>query len=311
MKGKKEYIVLFILIAALGAYLYFRSADRVLYEVPQPAGVDAASITALEIVSKDRSISLSKKDGAWYIEPKGYPADPAKVDRMLEVVSGLTLTDLVSESGSFERYELGEAGRIRVKAYAGSGLSREFDMGKAAPTFQHTFVTLSGDTRVFHAKGSFRNDFDYAAADLRNRRVLSFSKDEITKISISAKDGQTALTRSEIEPGAAEGSEQDDASPRQIVWMNDAGKEMNKPEVDALLSTLSALDCEDYLEEMSKERAGTPETTITLTGRSDYVLSFYPARKGKIPAASSTDSYVFVLPDHRQEGIEKSIETLK
>lgn len=311
MKGKKEYIVLFILIAALGAYLYLQRTDRVHYEIPQPQAIDAASVTALEIVSKDASVSLSKKDGVWQIEPKGYPADQAKVRRMLEVVTGLTLTDLVSDSGSFERYDLGEAGRIAVRAFAGESLSREFFLGKTAPTHQHTFVTLPDDTRVFHAKGGFRRDFAYSAAELRNMQVLSFPKDEITKIAISSQSGETVLAQSEIEPEPQDGSEEDGASPRRIVWKNQEGKEVSTPEVDALLSTLSALHCEAYLEEMSKEQAGEPETTITLTGKSDYVLSFHPAREGKTPASSSANGYVFVLADYRQESIENSIKSLK
>jgi len=310
MKGKKEYLILIILIVALAAYLFFQRIDRVHYELPQPAAVDAGSITSLEIASKDRSVSLSKKDGSWYIEPKGYPADPVKVERMLEVVSGLTLTDLVSESGSFERYELGEADKITVKAYAGSSLSRRFDVGKAAPTYQHTFVTLPDDARVFHAKGSFRSDFDFEAAELRDKQVLSFPKDEITGMRISASGKETVLTRKEVEPAEKEDAQKEDPSPRRIVWADGQGREADKPEVDAFLSVLSDLDCEGFIEGLSKDQAGAPVLTVTLTGRSDYTLSFHPARDGKTPGTSSASDYVFVLPDYRKESIDKSVANL-
>ena len=125
MKGKKEYIILFILIAALAGYLYLQRTDRVHYEVPQIDTVDTGALTWLEIISKDRTVSLTKKDGSWYIEPKGYPADTVKVGKMLQAISDLTLTDLVSESGSVERYNLGEADRITVKAYTGTELTRK------------------------------------------------------------------------------------------------------------------------------------------------------------------------------------------
>ncbi len=312
MKGKKEYIVLFIAIAALAGYLYVQRTDRVNYEIPRVDAVDAGAITGLQIASKDGNVSLSKKDGSWYIEPKGYPADIAKVGRMLQTVVGLTLTDLVSESGSYERYSLGEADRIAVKAYAGTELERSFEMGKAAPTHRHTFVTLPGDNRVFHAKGSFRSDFEHAAADLRNRQVLSFPKDEITGIRISTQGKETILTRTEIEPAKEEGESgnKDDASPRRIVWKDAAGVEADKPEVDALLSGLSNLDCEGYLEDLSREQAGDPELTITLTGARDYTLSLHSAHDPKTPATSSANDYVFVLPDYRQENIAKSLKKL-
>ncbi len=312
MKGKKEYIILFILIAALAGYLYLQRTDRVHYEVPQIDTVDTGALTWLEIISKDRTVSLTKKDGSWYIEPKGYPADTVKVGKMLQAISDLTLTDLVSESGSVERYNLGEADRITVKAYTGTELTRSFDLGKAAPTHQHTFVSLPGDNRVFHAKGSFRGDFELSASDLRDRQVLSFPKDEITGIRISTQGKETVLTRTEAEPLSKEDQSRnkDDASPKQVVWKNAAGDEADKAEVDALLSDLSNLDCGEYLEDLAKEQAGDPELTITLTGARDYTLSFHPARDGKSPATSSANNYVFVLPDYRQENITKSAEKL-
>ncbi len=312
MKGKKEYIVLFVLIAALAGYLYLQRTDRVNYEIPPVDTVDAGAITGFEIASRDGNVSLSKKDGSWYIEPEGYPADIAKVGRMLETIVGLTLTDLVSESGSFERYSLGEADRITVKAYAGTELRRSFDLGKAAPTHQHTFVTLSGDNRVFHAKGSFRRDFEHASAGLRDRQVLSFPKDEITGIRISAQGKETVLTRAKIEPQADEGENgaENDAAPVRIVWKDTAGVEADKHEVDALLSGLSNLDCEEYLEDLTREQAGDPELTITLTGARDYTLSLHSARDAKTPSTSSANDYVFVLPGYRQENIAKSVEKL-
>ena len=312
MKGKKEYIVLFVLIAALAGYLYLQRTDRVNYEIPLVDAVDAGAITGLEIASRDGNVSLFKKDGTWHIEPKGYPADITKVGRMLETIVGLTLTDLVSESGSFERYSLGEADRITVKAYAGTELRRSFDLGKAAPTHQHTFVTLSGDNRVFHAKGSFRRDFEHAAADLRDRQVLSFPKDEITGIRLTAQGKETVLIRAEIEPQVDEGEDkaENDASPVRIVWRDGAGNEADKPEIDALLSGLSNLDCEEYLEDLTREQAGDPDLTITLTGARDYTLSLHSTRDAMTPATSSANDYVFVLPDYRQENIAKSVEKL-
>lgn len=312
MKGKKEYIVLFILIAALAGYLYLQRTDRVHYDLPQIESVDAGAITGLEIASREESVSLTKKDGSWYIEPNSYSADTVKVGRMLEAISGLTLTDLVSESGSLERYSLGEADRITVRAYAGTEPIRSFDLGKDAPTHQHTFVSLPGDNRVFHAKGSFRRDFELTAADLRDRQVLSFSKDEITGIRIGSQGRETVLTRTESEPSSMEDQSDDKggASPKRVVWMDASGVEADKPEVDALLSGLSNLDCQEYIQDLAKEQAGNPELTITLTGARDYTLSFHPARDGKTPATSSANDYVFVLPDYRQENIAKSAEKL-
>ena len=56
MKGKKEYIILFILIAALAGYLYLQRTDRVHYEVPQIDTVDTGASPGLRSISKDRTV---------------------------------------------------------------------------------------------------------------------------------------------------------------------------------------------------------------------------------------------------------------
>ena len=61
MKFKKEYIILVLIIIALSAYLYTRSSDRTLYQLPDIPTVNEKDLTKLEITKGKTSIVLQKK----------------------------------------------------------------------------------------------------------------------------------------------------------------------------------------------------------------------------------------------------------
>ncbi|MBW1691689.1 MAG: DUF4340 domain-containing protein [Deltaproteobacteria bacterium] len=67
---------------------------------------------------------------------------------------------MVSESRDYSRYQLDDEHKITVKAYIGEKLTRELDVGKAAPSYRHTFVRLKENEFVYHARENFRNAFD-------------------------------------------------------------------------------------------------------------------------------------------------------
>lgn len=308
MKNRKEYLILIVLILVLGAYLYFKRTDQVHYQVPQPGEVDIRKITRIEVARKGSTISVSLKDNAWVIDAKGYPADTAKVEKMLKHIGRLTLTDLVSESENYNRYDLSGEEKITVKAYAGTSLSRSFDVGKTAPSARHTFVMLPGDAKVYQAQDNFREDFQLGINELRNRQVLTFPVDEIRKITIVRGGKPYTLTRTDK---TAEAQKPGNEAPAKLtMWTDDSATEAAKTEVDALLASLSNLECDQYLEDRARESLGAPETMVTLAGKKDYSLSLHAKQGDKTPATSSGSSYVFTLPEYQQEGILKNLGTL-
>lgn len=300
MKIKREYIVLVVIILALVTYLYFKRTDQLHYAIPQLAAVDEKTVTGLELTVKGETVRLSKKDNAWYIDPKGYPADNSKIEKMLRVIGSLTLTDMVSESKNYARYELGEKDRITVKAYSGPDLSRQFDIGKTASSSRHTFVRLPKNGKVYQARDCFRDDFFLNAAGLRDRKVLSFDQGSIRRVSIASGARTVALTRGETGVSPAEGT----------GWTDAAGKEVPKQDVDAVITSLYELECAGYIDDLAKDTLRSPELTVTLTGSKGHTLSFYAKLGDRIPATSSGSAYVFTLADYQLESIRKSAEKL-
>ena len=311
MKIKKEYVVLAVIILALSLYLILRSPDRTHYKLPKVPDI-AGDISKIEISKFDSSIAISKKDDTWRIAPQGYPANTNKVEDMLDIIEELTLTAMVSESRNYSRYDLNDEKKITVKAWTGDTPRREFEVGKAATSFRHTFVKLADDHRVYHARGNFRAKFDQTLDNLRDKTVLSFDKTEIQEVHTTRGKEVMAFSRTQVPVQVSPSEEADAESPpsekQQKVWQTADGKKADEAKLKRLLTTLSDLRCEKYIDDRNKEDLMSPIYTIQLKGVQEYTLSIF-AKTDKndknYPAVSSANDYPFLLSDWQADNLMK------
>jgi len=317
MKIKKEYIILAVIIAALLIYLSQRSTDRTLYQLPDVPEISNSDITKIEINKNSTPIILSKEGDRWTIGPKKYPADTLKVTNILDVMGKLTLTALVSESKSYNRYNLDDDNKIAVKAFDKDKLKLEFDIGKAASSFRHTFVKIAGDERVFHARGSFRGKFDKTVDDLRDKTVLAFKLSEIDDIYITKGNKEISFRRTKSSLEVKESKETDTSNPKsqqtEITWQNASGKKGDNSKINRLLTTLSDLSCEKYLSGQSKDEFTGPLYTLILKGSKEYKLSIFKKLdpdNEDYPAISSENSYPFILSGSQVKSIMEDPDEL-
>ena len=62
MKIKKEYLILAVVIAALAAYLYQRTADRTHYTLPKLPALAAGDITRVQMTRGAETVTLARQD---------------------------------------------------------------------------------------------------------------------------------------------------------------------------------------------------------------------------------------------------------
>lgn len=296
MKLKKEYLILSAVIVALSVYLFERNADRTHYTLPKLPALTADEITKIQLTRDKETVVLVRKDGRWVIDPQGWPVDPQTAGDILEAVTGLNLTALVSESKSYAIYELDDEHKANVQAWQGDRLVRDFDVGKAAPSFRHTFVRLSGDDRVFHAQENISFRFRTSVDDLRDKTVLAFKPEDITEIALTHARATTTLTRKQAEAPAAG---QPAPAP---TWTSADGRTADPGAVRSLLSMLSSLHCDKFLTDRDKASFSAPELTVALKGDKDYSLTIFAplsADSKDRPAVSSGSDYPFTLAEHQ------------
>ncbi|CAB1065681.1 hypothetical protein D1BOALGB6SA_10478 [Olavius sp. associated proteobacterium Delta 1] len=303
MKIKKEYIILILIIIVLSVYLYKRSANRTLYELPEIPQVSEKDLTKLEITRGKTVLVLNKKDDQWFIAPAEFPTDANKVKDMLDVIKNFSLTALVSESKNYNLYELDEGQKINVKASQGDDLKLDIDVGKTASSFRHTFVKPSGDERVFHAQGNLKNTFDVTVDALRDKTVLALKPADIQQININKDQQSLAFTRTQVpvEVKAADAEKSTDPTPPaapKLAWQAATGQPVNESTLNQLLNTLASLRCEKFIDGRKKEDFKSPLFTIELKGGQDDYLSIF-AKAGEndpnYPAISSGSDYPFEL----------------
>ncbi len=326
---KKEYIILIVLIIGLSAYLYLKKDNQVHYELPTLPQVDTDRVNHMEIVKADRKVVLNKDEKGWTLTDKKYPADQAQVTQMLATLKALRLSALVSEAKDLSRYELDDANAVRVTAFADKDVLHSFFVGKTAPSHNHTFICLDEQNKmVYQANGNFKDQFDKTVQDFRDKKVLEFEADSIKKITVD-KQGNTvtlvkvALPEEKTDPKQTDSTDQNTEEPAdtkaaagkvKFVWQNQDGTPVDKDSVSDLLSSLSKLACDSFVDEeratvLTKEM---PACKILLENDRNFVLNLFDQKDAEkdVEAICSSIPYAFTLKGFKAEDINSYTDKL-
>ena len=300
---KKETIVLIILIVCLSGYLFFKTDNRDNYTLPEIAEITPKNISSILIEQQQDTVLLKQNDSSWTVSEKEYPADISMVEVLLETVKNLKLSALVSQSQDFRRYKLDKDNRIRVTVFEAGKETLKFNIGKEAPTGNHTFTMVGDDTAVYHADGNFRLDFDQTADAFRDKMILKVNKPAVKGFTVTQKE-KTLTVRAE----KPSGSEDD-----QTVWTSADGSQQDSAAISNFLSSISFLRCDGYRDDKSKQDAEGKKAVFTIDIDADQKISlklfkFYDSEK--IFGISSLNDYVFRISEFDYKEILKNIDQL-
>jgi hypothetical protein len=299
MKLKKEYLILVAVLVALILYISLKNTDRTHYDLPEFSKIDKADITKLVVNRSEGPLTLQRSGEKWTIEPQGYPADQTQVDQMLNAAGDLTLTSLVSESRNYSQYELSDKKKIKIEVYTTGGLARQFDIGKTASTYRHTFVRLPDDPRVYQARDNLRQPFEAEVERLRDKVVSAFDKDLATAVTIADSSGTLQISKREVPPVPMPGKSTDSvATETGPIWQTADGRAADDKTMDNIIATLSNLRCNSYLEGKSKSDYSAPIFSISVESDKPVSLEVYRKQEDNLyPAVSSQNDYPFLLAE--------------
>lgn len=293
---KKQYLILILIIVALAGYLVLKKENRSHYTLPVPPAVESKNIDRLTVEKQNQTLAFLRTDNGWVVTDSSYPADDFAVKQMLDVIQGLTLSALVSEKQDLFRYELDKDHCVDVTAFQADTPVLSFKIGKTAPTYNHTFVMLENDPRIFHAKDSFRSYFDKPLNEFRDRQVLTFDEDRIKAIFIEARGEKIRLTADDTRPDSQD----------RLLFNHEDGSSADPKTVSNLLSSLSALNCDRFAQDTNKAalEQTPPSLKIVLENSTPIVLQlFEPSEDGSVPGTSSMNEYPFLLKAYTAEDI--------
>ena len=317
---RREYLVLLLIIVLSGSYLFLRQDNRENYILPEIKQVDTAKITGLVIEKNHKPIKFVRQDKKWFVTDKRFPADQSAVEDMLSALKTFKLSLLVSENQDMMRYDLGPASRINIKALKDGDPVFQFSLGKIAPSHNHSYVMLLDDKNIYQADGNFRSHFDKTVQDFRDKKVMEFKKDSISKVIIKKDKKSKTLSRTEQ---LKEKQDEKAKEKAKITWASDDGKPVDRKSLDKLLSALALLKCHKFLEDISKKELEkqTALYQISLDNGSEISLSLFAGpdkddkdakenKEKEMKAVSSMSPDVFELDGFDNKEIVEGVESL-
>ena len=137
------------------------------------------------------TINLRRENGKWQItEPKALPADQDAVSSMVTTLSSLNADKVVEEKAAdLQPFGLNMP-TLDVQIKRKDGKTDELLIGDDTPTGSGAYAKLPGDSKVYTLASYSKTSLDKRVEDLRDKRLLTFESDKLTRLELQAK-GQT------------------------------------------------------------------------------------------------------------------------
>jgi len=206
MKGR-GLLVAAIILAALSGTLYWSNHRK-----PAASSVSSAAETSTKVLDLKPAdvtgIKLSKKGaedltlakndvGQWQItSPKPLPADQDAVSSVLSTLSPLNSDRVVEEKATdLSQYGLAQPS-IQVIITEKNKKSEDLLFGDDTPAGYGVYAAVAGDPRVFIIASYHKSTLDKSSNDLRDKRLLPFDSEKLTRIELAAKKETIEFGRS-------------------------------------------------------------------------------------------------------------------
>lgn len=310
MKTKQLLILLGILVVLVvivglveNPFAKSEYAKKVEAATPLFPNFNKESVTKIEITASGETTTLVKENNQWLVASmENYPADAEGVEDVLDKVTELKTTGLVSSNPEKQaQFEVDSSG-ARAKLLDASGNVRaHLFLGKNTPGYLSSYVRAADSNNVYVGKGNLKATFDKGTRTWKDRTIFSFNKGDVTHLTIKSEGEEI-----ELEMGA------------------DSEWQMTKPEafaakqteLDSLLDSLSALDTDDFAAEagnLSEYELDAPKSSVMakLNDGTRRLLLIGKEESGEYFVKREDKEPVFMLYTYKINQLLKKSEDLK
>jgi hypothetical protein len=206
MRGARSLLVLVVVLAGLGAYIYFVESKK-----PEGGGADARpkvfsveadKIAEISVKAAAGERTVLRKNGSeWEIvEPEKMRADNGEVSNITTNLATLENSRVVDEKPTdLKQYGLAEP-RIDVGFKTASDRAfKRILLGDKTATGGDLYAKVAGDAKVFLVAGFIEGNFNKTPFDLRDKTALKFDRDKVDRFEVKAgaEDVQLAMANGE------------------------------------------------------------------------------------------------------------------
>ena len=147
-----------------------------------------SDVQAIRIQKSSGETLELKKDGKWAItQPKPMPADQDSVSSLVSSVDSVTIDSTIEEKAT----DLSPYGLVKpsleVQVTPKNGKMVTLQIGDDTPTGSGAYAKLAEDPHVYTIGSFVKSSVDKKPDDLRDKRLLTFDQDKLTRVELVAK----------------------------------------------------------------------------------------------------------------------------
>ena len=225
MRGLRSTIALIVVLAGLGAYIYFvtwkkSDADAASKQEKAFVGLQTDKIDELKVTSDKGDVTALKKDGsAWQITaPLATKADDSEASGIATDLGTVEISRVIDENpSSLNDYGLDKP-RIEIDfKTAGDATPKKLLIGDKTPTGASLYAKRNDEKRVFLIPAFQESTLNKSTFELREKTLVKFDRDKVDGVEITSggktlaigKDGSdwkiTKPLQTKADFGAVEG----------------------------------------------------------------------------------------------------------
>jgi hypothetical protein len=306
MRGLTSTLILVVVLAGLGGYIYFVDSKRPAASAGGAAAdkekvftVEGDKVNELRVTSKGETSLLRKTDAGWkLVEPSAVDAEPSEAIGMATALSTIDIVRVVDDNATnLEQFGLANPAIVVEYKVEGGG-SGTLKLGNKNATQGEVYALKNNDTkRVFLVSSFHESSFNRTPFDLRDKKILKFDRDKADSIVLAKGASSLELSRS--------GTEWKVAKP--VASRSDYSA------VEGFISRLSSANMSKLLEENPKDLAkyglDNPSMTVTIgAGSAKTVLEIGKTENGETYARDAARPMIFTVDATLQGDLNKSFD---
>ena len=155
---------------------------------PKLTDIPEAQVQSIDLKKKDGSdVTLARKDGKWAItSPEALPADQDAANSLVSSLSPVSADNVVEDKpADVSKYGLNNPSLV-VTVHEKNGKSNQISFGDDVPAGSLVYARVDSDPKVYAVGSSVKTSLDKGANDLRDKRLLTFDTNQLTRVELSS-----------------------------------------------------------------------------------------------------------------------------
>jgi Domain of unknown function (DUF4340) len=305
MRGLTSTLILVVVLAGLGAYIYFvdskrpaASAGGSVEEKEKVFTVEGDKVNELRVSAKGETALLRKTDTGWkLVEPSAIDAEPSEAIGIATALSTIDVVRVVDENATnLEQFGLANPAIVVEYKVEGGGAGT-LKLGNKNPTQSEIYALKNDDKRVFLVSSFHETSFNRTPFDLRDKKILKFDRDKADSLLLAKGQSSLELARSGTE------------------WkvVKPLASRSDYSAIEGFVSRLSSANMSKLVEEnpsdLAKYGLDKPAMTVTIgAGSAKTVLEIGKTENGETYARDAARPIVFTVDATLQADLNKSFD---